>query len=256
MTQPIKPTTSFLQLIPNTVNHNYGFKVAYPNKNLKIHYEVALKFETYNDNKYPVYSINRSQVYINNQVPDMLVYEIADEMVKSIYPIHFGVNKNGTILTLENHQEIISRCKKAEKKISNYYEADVAQNIITNFNTQYNNSNSLIYQLQNDLFYNLLFFPLHNQFNKDLKAETIFKLLIEQKEVNLPVFQEIEKHYTDSHKIKVNLLGLNNNDKIIKFKIFYNLYPDNYAISSIVGEIEYELDNEKEIIEFECYHLK
>ena len=256
MTEHIKPTSNFLQINPNTLNHNYGFKVSYPNKKVKIHYEVALKFEAYNNEKNPVYSINRSQVFINNQVPNMLVYEIADEMVKSIYPIHFSINKNGTVLTIENHQEIILRCKKTEKKLSNYYEGSVVQNIITNFNNQYNNSTILINQLQNDLFFSLLFFTIHNQFNKDLKGETTFKLLIEQKEVNLPVLQEIEKHYTDLNTIKVSLLGLKNDDSITKFKVFYNLYADNYAVSSITGILEYELKNEKESMEFECYHLK
>ena len=141
-------------------------------------------------------------------------------------------------------------------ELSNYYVGETAEKIITNFNSQYNNSALLVNQLQNDLFFKLLFFPLHMQYNINLEAETKIKLLIENNEVILPIYQIIKPNYSETQKIEISLLGLQNPDNITTFKIFYNLYSYDYSIASITGKIGYESKDGNEIIEFECYHLK
>ena len=256
MSEPIQISPNFLQLETNKINHIYGFKFLYPNSNIKIHYQVTLKFLGYNDNTQPVISIDRLQTYLNNQEPEGIIYEMADKMLKSIYPIHFSMNKNNEILTIENHKTIVISCQQTEKELSNYYVGKSANKIITNFNSQYNSVDTLIYQLQNDLFFKLLFFPLHHQYNINLKAETTIKLHIEKKEVILPVYQTINPNYSETEKIEISLLGLQNSDKITTFKLFYNLYPTDYAVASIIGKIGYKSKNGDEIIEVECYHLK
>lgn len=237
------------------INHKYGFIFTHLNKDLKIHYKLDLKFVGYNNFANPIYEINRYQVYINNKEPDILLYEMADKMSKSFYPFVFSMNENQTIRSIENFKEIINRCKRTEEDLRKYYVGDTAEKIINNFKRHYNDEHYLKNELENNIFYNILFFPSQKQLNLPSSQQTNFKFSIEGKAIKLPVLQKIEPLVSKSKKIKLNLLGLKNEDNVNTFEISYKLNESDNSIFSAIGKIEYVVRREKTSYELECYHI-
>lgn len=237
------------------INNVYGIICNYLTKDLKIHYNLTIKFLKISEKGLPVFEINRSQLFLNNSKPDFLLYEMADKMIKTIYPIQFSVINDNEIEAIENYSEILNRCQETEIKLKEYYKGETAQKIISNFNKQYNQEETIKEELQNNLFYAIIFFITQKNLTLQYTKVTNFKFSVEGKKINLPVYQEIEPYFTESKKIKINVLGLENNQNITAFKINYRLNENDYSIFSATGKVGYELRKEKTIFEFECYKI-
>ena len=255
MEEPVKIESVKVQTRPEKINHKYGFIITHLTKDLKIHYFITIKFIKYSRTSIPIYEINRSQVYINDRAPDLVLYEMADKMAKSMYPFEISINANNEIVTIENYEEIFNRCKQTEKELRQYYVGDTTEKMIDNFNSHYKDVDYLRNELQNNIFFRILFFPSQKQLNLRFNQQTEFNCKVGENEIKLPVFQEIEPLYSNSKKIKMNVLGLQNIFDVSAFKINYKLYDSDYAIFAATGKIAYEIKREKTAFEFECYHV-
>lgn len=246
---------------PDYITNDYGLTITYPTKKLKIHYQARLNFHKQLNENDRIFSIDRKQLFVNNQLPDIHLYEMADKMAKSIFPVIFRIDKNNEIIVIENYDGISNRCNSLVRELSHYYKDETAEKIISNFKKQYSNAFFLSNQLQEDLFYKLLFFPLHKQYTSELKAETKYSFRFGQKKaIPFLLLHQIQPEYTDSGKLIVNLKSIDNieNSQIFQntFEASYQLYPEDHSIMSIMGKAIITDDRSvKEIIEFELYHL-
>jgi len=247
---------------PDYIINSYGFTISYLEKNLKIHYQADFKFHKQQWENERVYSVNRGEIFVNNQKPDMSLFEIASKMAKSVYPIIFRVNKDNELTSIENYEDIRNRCNITIRELSDYYDGKVANNIINCFKNQYSNSSTLINQLQRDLFFELLFFPLHKEYTSKLTAETKCTFCFgSNKPIPFQLLHQINPEYTSSGKVIVNLTSIGQTDEndianTNMFEATYILYPEDHSIMSVTGKsIITNYKNIPETIEFELYHL-
>ena len=213
--------------------------VTYPAKDLQIHYEIQIRFIKYTEENI-LLEINKKQVYINNEAPDIKVYEMASEMANSFYPIQFHVDNKGIITHIENHDDIVIRCKQTELNLQQNYKEEIAKKIIRNFNTDYTNPNNIMLALQEDIFLQLYFFPLHTTYDllQPEKTAFTFKYDVNKKPVNILLKRTLGDTYTASGKIPVQI---NNADKADeeynRWDILYKLHPNDHSIFSINASI-------------------
>jgi hypothetical protein len=251
----IQLPNGYLQFKPNKNLSNYGFIISFPSQGLKISYELSITLQHFINQNLAVFEINRKDFYINNKAPEVMLYQIANDMAASIYPVTFTVNQALQIIALNNHKEIITRCKETQQKIENYYKGDIPQKMIANYTKHYNDEAILVQQLQNDWWYRILFPSLYQSYSLDLKANKKCTFVFEDKKIEWDIQHQIAHSYSDTGKLIVNLKSKEKENDPSKYEATYYLYPEKNTIASAKGTIVYANDEKLETILFECYHL-
>jgi hypothetical protein len=68
-----------------------------------------------------VFEINRKQVFIDQQAPDLKIEQIAEACAHAIFPIQLKVNQEGNIVKIENHEAIKNRWVPIKNRLLKYY---------------------------------------------------------------------------------------------------------------------------------------
>jgi hypothetical protein len=236
-------------------NCHYGFMFNYKNEQLKITFELELTFLGIKNTHYASYQTNRSSFYVNNQIPDLMVYEIAQTMSDAIYPIEFTINQDLECITIDNHEAIIARCDALVEKMILYYQSPVAQKIISNFEEDYANQEKLVKQIQNDLAHKILFFPLYKSYLSYKQKSTQFAFPINNKVLYFDLEHELEKNYNEDGFVVINCSSLENKKDASTFNATYYLHPHIHTVAMAKGAINYIENNELETFTFECFSL-
>jgi len=257
---------NLLAFNPRYINNTYGVLINYPEKEITVHYEIVCRYCGYINDYHFLFSLDRKQVFINNKVPEMKLYQMADDMAKAFYPVELCIsNTEKVIKKIENYTEIVERCQQAYNQIANGYGGDLASTFSQQFKKQYSNPNILKDRFQNELFYKLFFFPLYKRYTPQLTAVSAFSFPfdMDSEDPLLQISHQISPDYTYDDKIMVNLnstalpaenTSAENNDT--SFEACYQLYANDYTISSITGKaICNNAMGEKSTMEFEMYHL-
>ncbi len=253
--QPIVLPNGFLVFKPVKETLNYGFIFKYQQAQLKLSFELQLTFLEFEGKNHAKYILDRSSIYINNQAPDTILYEMANEMTTAIYPVEFTINQNLECVSINNHQAIISSCQKVEQSMTHYYKGDIPNKIIANFKDNYTSQVNLITQLQNDLPFKILFFPLYKSYNQALNASGNYLLKINDQTIDFTIAQQLEKKYNPNGKLVVNIDSIKANVPQASYNAIFYLHPLKHTIASATGTITY-LDNLiLETLTFECYTL-
>lgn len=258
---------NYLSFHPERIRHTYGVLLKYPEKDISVHYEIECRYERNAGDYHFLLSLNRKQVFVNNEVPAMKLYQMADVMVKAFYPVELYINKTDLeIKKIGNHAEIIERCQQAEEQLAVRYKGELADTFFKQFTKQYTNGNILTDRLMNELFYKLYFFPLYQRYTADFSVVSNFRFPFSEDQENplLEITHQISPVYTDTELIKIDLKGspldeqgnpLSENMEI-GFQASYYLYGDDHTISMITGKAFYQtIMQKKSTIEFEVYHL-
>jgi hypothetical protein len=121
-----------INLNPFTQKRNYGFIYQnFENEELisTIHYETEIICDE-NDYNYAIFEINRKQIFIDNQAPDLKIEQIANSCAQAIFPIRVKTSEKGEIAQIVNHEAIKQRWTPIKEKLLNYYQGDIVQEII------------------------------------------------------------------------------------------------------------------------------
>ncbi len=225
--------------------------VNYPNKGLVIHYEIACAFvKRALEGKF-ILTFDRKQVFINNKLPGSKIYEMADEMAKCVYPVTVEISGGNRITSIINYEEIISRSKLTLEKLSRYLEGDAAAEAFEIFEKHCSNPNTVISGLQSELYYKLLFLPLHTQYVTGLSAN----LAMPSPGINSAPAKAIATLlpcYNEGGKVVADVHG-QTDDAV--FSIHYQLYPEDHTVYAVAGNATYtNSKNEVNNMEFEIYH--
>lgn len=237
------------------MNSKYGVSIHFEKDH--IHYKIKCKYlDQVSDNVFQIL-LDREQVYINNQEPDIKLYELADQMAKAIYPLILNIDRERAIIAIDNHKEIVARCKETQKRLSQYYVGEYSERYINAFGRQYSNPNILINHIEQELFFKLFFLPIQGLYDDRKEKKIQYKYVSSKNNVtayNLNV--RLDPVYTYSGKILANVVSdeMINIDKC--FQAEYLLYPEDHSIFSIRGSLIQDNYNRKaQKICFEVYHL-
>jgi hypothetical protein len=189
------------------LDHQYGVVILYPDTNTQIHYEIDYKCMGTTEDGDIIINVNRHQVYINEEIPDSIMYQLADEMAKCYYPLQFVLDKNATIISIPNHTDIEVRCNEFLEKAAQYYDGEIVENCKDNFTIQFSNENNIINNLEKDFIHQLFFLKIFNQYNSNLESPLLGTLYFDK--VKKPIQVEgkfsLAKEYTESGKIDLVL---------------------------------------------------
>lgn len=244
---------------PQYMNNRYGVVFTYPEKGIKVHYEIECQFKRYLDNINYLYSIDRKQVFINNEAPDGKLYEMADKMGRCLYPLLLKINGKQQIQEIRNYKQVVERCFIAVEKLRKYYTGEIALDSIRAFEHQYSNPNNLIGGIQQDLFYQLLTFPIYQSYGNDLTMESTIPVCQGNRVKSYNVTMRIDPYYTPTDKIIVKIrsdrMSLEDSKKHA-LDITYKLYADTHSIFSVIGHMELPGKRDRpSVVSFEIFHL-
>lgn len=216
---------------------------------VKMHYEIKVTQQ-----KSQVV-ITRKSVYINDQKPDTIIEQLADEIGRILYPLEMMIDEKGTLISILNQQQILDKWLKLKPKLQQYYQGDEAENLLENVQNRIRSKSRLLQDIQSELFFQMYFLPLEKQ---DKALERIFDFgELGRFSMNISLFQD-EKP-SDIGKIIVRAKGELLNHHLSQLTgsldFMYKINPQNHRIFSIFGEVKIHTQKQQKIFKLECYEL-
>ncbi|MCW3161092.1 hypothetical protein [Chryseobacterium oryctis] len=263
----------------NTLDNKQNYKKRYgiiqkifhnDEEELKIHYETEII-----KNKNTV-QISRSQVYLNNKVPDLVIEQLADKIGSIFYPFELGLHENGSINTLVNFKEIQNRWKILKPQLEEYYKGEIANELLASTNKRITQK-SITEQVHNSLFFTLYFLPLYKTFdeNKSLNLSIEIPIFKNSTRALFEIDLKLEEKISKTHKFIIKASGKSTSGKISDeiekentspitdgkiqpknssyFDFIYKLNSKDNSIFAIYGELGVQFPDCMKKISLECY---
>lgn len=240
---------------PQNINNKYGVVINF-GKN-QVHYKIGCKYLGKISDEVFQILLDREQVYINNQEPDLKLYELADKMAKAVYPLVLDMNRERNVTVINNYMDIVFRCEEAQKKLSQYYVGEFAERYIDAFSRQYSNPNNLINHIEQELFFQLFFLPIQGLYDNQKEKRIKYKHISSKNDIteyNLNV--SLRPVYTRSGKLVADIESEEMMNANKCFQAEYLLYPEDHSIFAMRGcLIQKDRKGKDQNIRFEIYHL-
>lgn len=272
-----------LNLYPFFKKRNYGFTCQnFENEKLinTIHYEIDIVCIQNNQNHF-VFEINRKQIFIDQQVPDLKIEEIADAGSKAIFPIRLQINHEGTIEKIVNHVVIKKRWYPIKEQLLSYYQGKIVPSIIDKIESVLLNENLLEKSICKNWFFHLYFKSLYVNYTPDSAKKYVWESpVFGNQTLKYEVNHSMEEFYSETNKIFINAKGKSIEERTIsevlngfsysktkmagivttpvksEMEVQYKLYGEDRSIFSIIGTYKTEInEREQKIIQAEIYHL-
>ncbi|KIA94811.1 hypothetical protein OA93_19060 [Flavobacterium sp. KMS] len=262
----------------------YGFTYEnFENNILKnqMHYEIEIDFKNDNYSNNYILEINRKQIFINNQIPNFKIEQIADKAAQTIFPLCIKVKKNGEIEEILSCETIKKRWLLVKEGLLKYYKEEIILKIIDKIEIVLLNENLLKQSISQNWFFQLYFKPLYVDYTEKLRCKFIWDSpVFGDQSIKYGVVHTIKEHYSLDNKISINADGIAIDERTIdeirtgyKFpksklsgeeqeavvssmNVDYKLYVEDRSIFSATGTFETKI-NEKtqQKIQVELYHF-
>lgn len=208
----------------------YGVLINFIPKNLSIHYELSIS----KNNLYT--EVIKDKSFFNNEEADLLVEQLIQQASNTLYPLKLILKDNGEINTIFNDADIKTRWEQDIKpSLDTYYKSDISINILNKVDYIFFDINNNISLLNNNLFFNVFFAPIYEEYNDYKKHKTLdFHIPSIKENIEFNCLMSLDKEYSFQNKIILNIEGTNI-DKNGELSIIYKLNRDFNTIYSIVG---------------------
>ncbi|MBC5837478.1 hypothetical protein [Flavobacterium muglaense] len=201
-----------------TSKYGYQYKY-YDNEKFisEVHYEVEISCTKHKDSNGFIYKIDRKQIYINKNEPDLLVEQLLDRCAKVIFPLKLVVTKEGKLSKIENHNEIVERWQQIKKEIASYYYSKVSYQILNIVQRNILNEDMLLQSLKKDWLFHLYFQELYSEYSIGKPHINIWESpIFGNKLIDYEVEHCIEEYYTATNKIIINAKGTSIDQRSLK----------------------------------------
>jgi hypothetical protein len=261
----------------------YGFTCQnFENEELTstVHYEIEVEcIQSYYSNC--IFEINRKQVFIDEQAPDLKIEQIAEACAQAIFPIQVKVNQEGNIVKIENHEAIKKRWGPIKARLLKYYQGNIVAEILLKSETVLLNENLLEKSICKSWFFHLYFKPLYISYNQNRSHDCIWESPVFGNQIiKYDVNHTIEEYYSATDKIFINAKGKSIDERTIdevlngysypkskmagivatplksEMEAQYKLYGEDQSIFSIIGTYKTKITEQKQkTTQVEIYHL-
>ncbi|MFV0346489.1 MAG: hypothetical protein ACK5IQ_09635 [Bacteroidales bacterium] len=246
---------------PYNLDRTYGvvIKRSEGDKTTQLHYKIHFRFVRMTKNDTFEIEIEKQQVYINNQAPDLIAEQLAEECGSVLYPLRLEIARSAKILSITNVDKIEERWKNRRNKILKYYNSYITKRIVAEMDTACKSHQKLLQSIKNNLFFSLYFSNLYIAHGEDFVANYNRDIPLDQFEApfDYSITQSLLPYQTKSNKVKLVAGGsyADTNTKS-QFLSIYKLSPVSNTIFSIEGT--FLLEQKKQIKEtvFNTYHLE
>ena len=234
----------------------YGVLWQYSRTQTTIAYEMDLQFNGYSKHGLSRLLLHRKKMFVGNPPKNGKIYTLIAQLAGSIYPLHLCLNEANELVEVMNRADVVRRSGQIVNTLWEYYPDEPARRCFELFKTDIASPN-LAKAVENDLFFQLCFYPLHATYSASLTAEATIKLPVNGRFVPFSATATLTLPDEVNQKIEINLNGqcpgrLRPN----RFSARYFLFADDHSISSIKGTLQYDgLDGLPCNQTFEVYRL-
>ncbi|WP_433829341.1 LysM peptidoglycan-binding domain-containing protein [Flavobacterium anhuiense] len=202
-------------------NYKLPFIADKINKNYKVQYitvdgdevdtlemEMSVKWLATDKNRFHLFEINRSSIYVNNEMPNTVMDELARKTAQVLYPLKIVVDESGKWIAVYNYNEIDSRWKHSKDKVLDYFEGQVAEKYIDETEYALQNTDTLFSFLASDYFLRAFFNGIYIGYTADFSFKNeVFFPLVKDEEAKFEVEQKINPLLDEFNLIKVEQKG-------------------------------------------------
>jgi hypothetical protein len=224
-----------------------------------IEMKVGVKWLASDKNKFHLFEISRESIYINDEIPDTVMDELAAKTAAVLYPLKIVVNESGKWIDVHNYTEIVSRWKDVKTEILDYYEGEVIQIYIDHTENALENIDTLLKSLASDYFLRVFFNGIYRGYTVDYAFKNDVSFPLEKDEESLfTAEQKIDPFLDDSFLVKVEQKGnYKDSESEVSFgydprKGCYNatylLDKDSYWIEKIKVECSIDYDDPIKVV--------
>lgn len=245
-------------ILPTKSDANvYGVILKFEPKNLQIHYKIRVKRDGSN------VELKKEKTYINNKEAEKIIEQLFEKAEKALYPLQVSIGKVGNMEKVLNEKELTKRWKEDyAPKIKEYYQSEVTDGIIKQFDKVYDDINRSKDLFERNLFYKLFFLPIFRSYqNFEYEVQTGFYFSSLNQEFIYDIKCSLDKEYTRGGKIALYLNGneeeniFNKNREKGKLDLLYKFEKETHEIFSITGKISAFEKEQENVIDFQLYKL-
>ncbi|MBW3524069.1 hypothetical protein [Chryseobacterium sp. NKUCC03_KSP] len=251
----LKNTTLDLPVVSS--EKTYGVVIKFLPKNLQIHYRIKIKRTPFH------LELTKEKTYVNNQEIDKVIEQLFEKAEQVLYPLQMSVKKDGGLENIINHEQIANRWKTdCLPKMKDYYQSEITDQILTQFNQAYANLNLKKEMFERNIFYKMFFLPVfrgYTRYEASTDLNVYFSSLNKNVQYNTKYL--LNKEYTKGGKIALKIEGneeengFNKGENKGELNFLYKLEKNTYEIFSIAGYCTvYEREQEHKV-HFEMYKL-
>lgn len=149
---------------------NYGVTIEHKGsskKTIKFDYEMKILFSPFEPN-YTV-TLDRGQVYVNNQLPSLKAEELAFSLGQILYPIKFLMRPDRSFINIMNLKQIQERWHSKKDSIAKYFRGDIVHVQLNKMEKMLGNKYRLENSIKKNLFLNLYFIPLYQEYENNVQ---------------------------------------------------------------------------------------
>ncbi|WP_103866708.1 hypothetical protein [Aquimarina sp. I32.4] len=202
------PGICYLPYLTKEANLTYGVRIIQEENNSKaqqLDFETKIQTTHTKEGEY-CYQINKSDIYINNELPNTTIEELANICGGVLYPIVIGFLD----YKIKNPIEIKERWNKLKKEILNKFQGEYVAKYVTATEKIIENVNAMNRALGQDIFLSLLKHIAETRaYDKNLKSEVVFNFPIIPftNPIRYVGVQTVQKYYTEYNTVKVEYKG-------------------------------------------------
>lgn len=178
------------------LNHTYSIKITDSQKEEKFsenvtEFQVTLKYVSKDSEGNYIISSHRKNTRINNETPQLKVYEFALKCTACLSFIEFTIDLRGNIIGVHNQKKILDRWNNDKKKLQQLYEDQYSLRYIEKFDFVIRSQSNLMKHLKRDLFLQFYFSSFCADYQNS-EADTISK------------FTMYDVEYQNNYKIELD----------------------------------------------------
>lgn len=176
--------------------------------------------------------IERNNLKINNQIPNLAFDELAYRCGNVIYPLKVKVNYDLIPIKLLNHQAIIKRWVQTKKEIENDHNNlnNEVEKYLAEMQKSLVKKESILQTVKTDLFLSALFVPLHTDYSPLYSTSEVkckIPMVPFSESIIFKTKQKVDKYYTTYNTITIRQSGTIADDRsaydiVIKCSLPFN----------------------------------
>lgn len=153
------------RLLPvfSKINHNYTIKITDSQQEKETtsqdisEFETKLQYLSKNQEDQYIISYNKNNLTVNGEVPQLKLYELAQQCTVCLYPMELILDPKGNFMGINNYRQIRNAWLKEKQKLQHVYEDEYSLQYIEMFDGVMLHSSNLMKYMKRDLFLQFYF---------------------------------------------------------------------------------------------------
>jgi hypothetical protein len=200
--------TLTMKFCPDALHYGVMLALFNNDKVNTIKYEIGIRWIA-KENLIHIIEINKSNICINDQKPDLVADKLAVQTASAVYPLELIVTRANGIIGINNFEEIQKRWEISKKKIRDYNTGETLDKYLHLTEKTLTNETSLLKSLRNDWFIHSYFNNIYQTYGSQYSFTNIISapFIFDAKGVDYKIEQKIKERIDERGFIKIEMQG-------------------------------------------------